>query len=503
MSRLGHRAQDQLDVLERVAEALLVVQERGSPVLAVGQARRHDLAEEARDGDVVLHHPAAVGTAPGVEGLELGVLHETVVHEVEPEDRAGFEAAVARDVLGGDVEHAGFGGEDEEPVAGQRPAGGTEAVAVERRAEADAVREGDGGGAVPRLHQRGVVFVEPAHVVAHVVFRAPGLRDEHHHRMRRGASGRDQQFEHVVERGGVGLALVDDRKQFLDVVAEDGRGERRLARGERVEVALEGVDLAVVRDGAEGVCELPRGEGVRGVALVDDGEGRNEVGIGEVGVELFDLGRQEQSLVHDRARRAGADVGLRRGFLDQPPDDIEFVLEIACGAGGNEDLADPRHHGAGVMPDGARIGRDVAPGDHFAAFAPDGSLDLHLFSLAAEDHRDAEIWGAAILAAVVPLAAKMAAFHIFPHDLSEERVRNLQQKAGAVARLGVVACRAAVHQALQDRQAVRHDLMAGLAREVGHHPDAACVMFIFAPVQPALSIVFALLVHDSVPSQGQ
>ena len=212
---------------------------------------------------MVLLHPAAVGTASGVERLEFGILHEPVAFKVEPQDRTGLETAVACDGFGRNVEDARFGRQDEEAVLGERPAGGAKPVAVERRAEAYAIRERDGGRSIPRFHQRGVVFVEGAHVVSHVVLRTPGLRNEHHHRMRRIASGCDEQLEDVVERGGVGLAAVNDGEQFLQFVAEEVGGERRLACGQRVQVALERIDFAVVRQRAEGVCQLPRGEGVR------------------------------------------------------------------------------------------------------------------------------------------------------------------------------------------------------------------------------------------------
>ena len=127
---------------------------------------------------------------------------------------------MACDAFGRDVEYARLGGEDEESVFRERPARGTESVAVERCAKAHAVGKGDGGGAVPWLHQRRVVFVERAHVVPHVVLCAPCLRNEHHHRMGGVTSGGDQQLEHVVERGGVGLSRMDDWQKLLDFVTE-------------------------------------------------------------------------------------------------------------------------------------------------------------------------------------------------------------------------------------------------------------------------------------------
>ena len=395
----GHGPEDELDVLQRVAEAPLL---RGERVRAAWRLRRHDLREEAGDRDVVLVHPAAVGAAAGVERLDLRVLHEPVALEVQPEHRPRLHPAAAGDRLRRNVENAGLGGEDEEPVLGERPARGTEAVAVEGRAEALAVGERQRRGAVPRLHQRRVVLVECAHVVAHVVLRAPRLGNEHHHRVRGIAPGRDQQLEHVVERGGVGLPRVDDRQQLLQLVAEERRGERRLARGKRVEVALERVDLAVVRDGAERVGELPGRKGVGGVPLVDDRERRDEVRVREVGVEPLDLGRQQQPLVDNRPRRAGADVRLLRRLLDLAADDIKPTLEsrifftsrlfcVLCVLCGYKQLPYPRHHCAGVASDGVGIGRHVAPAEDLAPLGLDRALDLRLLALAAENHRN-PVW---------------------------------------------------------------------------------------------------------------
>ena len=56
--------------------------------------------------------------------------------------------------------HAGFRRQDHQIVVGDDIARGTQAVAVQGGADLAAVGEGDGGGAVPRLHQRGMIFVE-------------------------------------------------------------------------------------------------------------------------------------------------------------------------------------------------------------------------------------------------------------------------------------------------------------------------------------------------------
>ena len=388
---------------------------------------------------------------------------------------------------------------DEESVLRERPARWTKSVPVQRRAHARAVRERHGGGSVPRFHQRGVVFVERADVVPHVVLRAPRLRNEHHHRVRGVASSRHQQLEHVVQRGGVGLRPVDERQDLPDV---DPAGrlvrerQRRLARGERVEVALDGVDLAVVRDGAERMRELPGREGVRRIALVDDGERRDEVRVRKIRIEPLDLRREEESLVHDRPGRARADVGVAGRLLDLAADDVEAVLEGGVGRASastrrDEELPYPRHNGSGVLADGAGIHRNVAPRQDLAALGPHGVLDLPFLAHSAEDHRDAE--------GVRPFAILRLREG---EDLPEESVRNLEQQSRAVARLGVVAGRAAVHEPLEHRHALHDDVVARLAVEARHHADAARIVFVFAAIEslPSGSLpgrnVFAL--HGSV-----
>ena len=477
----GHRLQDEFEVFGRVAEEPLLGRE------VARDQRRHDLGEEALDGDAVLLDPAAVGAAAGVARLDLGVLQQPVVGQVEVDHRAGLDAAVADDGGGIDVEDAGFGGEDEEVVPRERPARGAEAVAVERGAGGDAVREGDGGRAVPRLHQRRVVLVEAAHVVAHVVFRAPGLRHQHEHRVRRVASCRDEQLEHVVERGRVGLPVPDERQDLLQVVAEERRGEILLAGLERVEVALEGVDLAVVREHAEGVGELPRREGVRRVALVDEREGRDERGVGEVGVELLDLRREEKALVDDRAGRERADVAALQLLLDRAANDVEATLpRVAVRRGRartarerNEQLADLRQDAARDGADGLGHDRHVTPREHGGPVVPHDALEQRFLADGAEDHREA----------VFALGRQVR------HPLSEEGVGNLHEQARTVAGLGVVAGRAAVHEALQHGEPVRHDVVRGDVVQARDEPDAAGVVFEVAVIHSGLP---KILFHDSL-----
>ena len=110
VARLRHRTEDELDVLERPAKALLF---RRNPAIWTG---RHDFGEKTGDGNVVLLHPAAIRSTPCVVGLKLGVLHEAVFPEVEPEQRAGTKPSVAHDRFRRDVENSRLRRKDEKSV---------------------------------------------------------------------------------------------------------------------------------------------------------------------------------------------------------------------------------------------------------------------------------------------------------------------------------------------------------------------------------------------------
>ena len=193
------------------------------------------------------------------------------VHE---EHAARLQPALLQDPLGRDVEDADLGRHHDEVVLRDVVARGPQAVAVEDRAHADAVGEGDRGRAVPRLHQAGVELVERPLRRAHRLVPVPRLRHHHHHRVRQLAPGEREQLEHVVEHRRVGALGVDDGEDLLQVVAEQRRPHHRLARVHPVDVAAQRVDLAVVRDVAVRVRARPGREGVGREARVDHRDAR-------------------------------------------------------------------------------------------------------------------------------------------------------------------------------------------------------------------------------------
>ncbi|OPZ99287.1 MAG: hypothetical protein BWY71_01024 [Planctomycetes bacterium ADurb.Bin412] len=173
-------------------------------------------------------------------------------------------------------------------------------------------------------------FIEGPFVFAHVVFGAPGLRDHHHHGVGQGTAGHHQQFQGIIEDGRIAARLDQDRFDFFQVGAQDRRLHPGFAAAHAVDVAAEGIDLAVVGQHAKRLGQRPGRQGIGAVALMGDGIGGGEGFFAQVGKHRHQLAAGQHPFVHDgMAGEAGqvilAVIGIGpvgRFFFGQPADDI-------------------------------------------------------------------------------------------------------------------------------------------------------------------------------------
>ena len=180
-----------------------------------------------------------------------------------------------------EVEHADLGGEHDQAVVGDPVAAGAQAVAVEHRADLGAVGEHHAGGAVPRLHQRGVELVE----------RAPAWRPS------RCGSPTPPGSSSAPSAAASGRPCAAARAPRRRRPSRRRRGCRsgRAARGRRgsgrtsssasrariqLRLPMHGVDLAVVGDEPERVGQRPARERVGREPRVDDRERRGDPLVG-------------------------------------------------------------------------------------------------------------------------------------------------------------------------------------------------------------------------------
>eukprot|EP00962_Isochrysis_galbana_P006456 scaffold1734_cov113-Isochrysis_galbana.AAC.23 len=150
---------------------------------------------------------------------------------------------------------------------GRPLARGAQPVAVEAGADVPAIGEGHHRGAIPWLHQVGVVRVKGlAGWRARLAL--PRLRYHHHHSLVEGSVARAQQeLGDRVEVARVGELVRADGPQLREVLAKVGRLQQRLARAHHILVAAQRVDLAIVTERPEWLGPRPRWEATRRKSL--------------------------------------------------------------------------------------------------------------------------------------------------------------------------------------------------------------------------------------------
>ncbi len=491
LASLGHGSHDLVDIVPVVAE---LGHAHGGRNLGVLGGRRLVGTIEVVDRERLLGDPVAIGLLLGVAGTKLVVVDHTAAGEIDLEHLAGPQASRGQDVLGFDLDRADLRGKHEAAVARHVVAGRTQAVAVERGAERAAIGKGDRRRTVPGLHEHGLVGIVGAAVLGEAVVMVPWLGQQHRGGAREGTAVHDKELEHVVENRGVGALAVDDGHHTLKVVLQHGAVQVGLAGANPVDVALEGVDLAVVDDVAVGVSTLPAGRGVGRVTGVYERHGRLDGGVVEVDEEAAHLRGHEHALVHDGARAHGAhveDLVVERKLgvgllLDGAAAHVQATLEgIACRRvvrAAQKCLQNGRHTGAGRLTQVMRVDRHLAPKEQRhtglgAAFLKDAASVLYaLVVLRKEQHGDAVV---ALLRQNLPALLRL---------LAKEVVRNLEQDAGAVAGVALKAGAASMLEVHQDGKRVIQNLMVTLAVNIGQGADTARVVVELRAVKALLSV---------------
>ena len=193
--------------------------------------------------------------------------------EIHQQHLSRLQAPLGDDAFFGHRQHAHFRRQNDKVVVGDEIARGPQAIAIESRADLASVRKRHRRRTVPRLHQRGMIFVESPSLFVHQRISGPGFRNKRHHRVAERITPLNEELERIVETSGVRLAFVGNRPQLRDVGAEQLRVDARLTRRHPVDVAPQRVDFAVVRDCPIRVRKTPRWKRVGRKPLMDQRQG--------------------------------------------------------------------------------------------------------------------------------------------------------------------------------------------------------------------------------------
>ena len=104
-----------------------------------------------------------------------------------------------------------------------------------------------------------MVFVECLQVLRNRVLIIETLWHQNSHRLRQRESAHHQELKHIVERGRITHAVLHNRTQVLDI-AQRLTAQHTLSCLHPAAVTTNGVNLTVVGQQTERLCELPFGE---------------------------------------------------------------------------------------------------------------------------------------------------------------------------------------------------------------------------------------------------
>ena len=468
-----------------VAEGdLLLRQAEDVEIIGWSGGSRVDFLDKA---DALALHPLAVGLAGGELFLDFAVMGHRTFFEVDDDDFAGGETAFFYD--GGIVDKgsADFGSEREQAIVGDLVASRPQAVAVKTGGDRFAVGECQRGRAIPGLREAAVILVEVFHLRAGERIDAPRRGNQHGHGVFQGATGENQQFEGVVEAGGVRGARIDEILQQLHVVAPDLAFELADPGIEPVAVAAKGIDLAVVGEHAERLRQAPGRKGVRAEALMVEADRRGVVGTLQVEVELLQCRGDEEGLVGNQTMGERTDVKAGNIFLlgfqfDLATAEIESAFEgisVLDSLGTLEqEMQDLRLGGSSLIAKLAGIDRHVAPADDFNASVSNHALGndfrLHVIRMVLgwqKEYSHRELLG------VFHRASE-------PLYLGEQNViRQLGGDTGTVAGFHVRFLGTAMNDVAHRRDTVLENAIVAHTVDVCHHAYATGVALQFRSMQ--------------------
>ena len=489
LALLGHGTHDLVNIIPVIPE---LSHAHGGGHLGVLGGRCRGGPIERVDRQRLLGNPVAVGLFLGVTGAQLVVVDNAPAGKVNLEHLARPQTAARQDVLGAHLDGAHLACQHKATVARHIVAGGTQAVTVEGGTQRATVGKGDGGRAVPGLHEHGLVGIVGAALLTQAVVVVPRLGQQHGCGTRERTTVHDQKLKHIVQNRGVGALAVDDGHHALKIVLQHGAVQVGFAGANPVDVALEGIDLAVVDDKAVGVRALPAGRSVGGVARVDECHGRFDGGVVEVDEEAAHLRGNKHALVHDGARAHGAHIEdlvaqgeLSVGLLfDGAAAHVQATLKGIAGGRvvrtAQESLQDSRHAGAGRLAQVVRVDGHLAPKEQRhtglgAALLKHATGILYALVVLREEQHGHAI----VTLCRQNLAALLSLF-------AEKVMRNLKQDAGTVAGVLLESRTAAVLQVDQNGQRVVQNLVMALAVDIGKRADVTCIVVEFGAIKALL-----------------
>ena len=486
---VAHRANRFLAILRQHADHLIALFEGQLELLLVSQqlilapGMQHARITALFELDRVAFDPLAVRVRRLQAVVDGFGIEEFTRLQIGSNDLARLDAAFLHHVFRLVVPHTDFGRDGQVAILGDHIARRAQSVAVQHAAGIAAIGPDDTGRAIPRLHVQRVVFVECAQIAVVAVDVLPRRRHQHAHGAEDVDAAHQQAFEHVVEAHRIRTVGLHDRAHGTHV--EMRRFQNRLARLGPQAVAGNRVDLAVVRQEAERLRQLPLWPGIGRETLVVDGERRFKARIAQIRVEHRKVIRRHQALIgnHMRVERRDIKRGIAGiGLLGQTTCGIELTLEagvIHAIRAIDEHLLEQRQGLERIFATSLDIGRHGTDTGQHQPLRFDGLLEVAKRFVGDMEHQTSSI----------PLGQRET---IFGSDCTQEAVRFAEQEAATIARFAIGRHSTPVGKTGQRINRSGNQPVRRLVVHLRDQAETAAILFkpraVQRALQPALSV---------------
>ncbi len=113
------------------------------------------------------------------------------------------------------IQHPHLGRQDKRVVIGNQITGRPQAVSIQYGSHDIPVGKQDGCRSVPGLHHGRIILVEIPLCLGHGFIVSPGLWNGNHHRQRQLHTAHHQEFQGIVQHGGIGAGFADGRQHLV------------------------------------------------------------------------------------------------------------------------------------------------------------------------------------------------------------------------------------------------------------------------------------------------
>ena len=150
----------------------------------------------------------------------------------------------------------------------------------------------------------------------HLFIAIPCFGNQHHHYMRQAATCHRQQLDHIIQAGRVRLIIRNDRHQYLHFFfSKQGRSKPLLTCLQPVQVSLQCIDLTIVSNIAEGLCQSPGRKCIGSKTAMHQTKCTHHSFIAEVRIVGTELHAGQLPFVHNCFIRKRSDIKTDRIFF--------------------------------------------------------------------------------------------------------------------------------------------------------------------------------------------